>query len=119
MLLNKIDRPEAYANLVRGNPKELEALYSDMLINVTSCFRNPGAFEVLKEKVFPKLIQQPRDRPIRIWALGCSTSQEAYSVAMSFVEFSERAGHACKLQLFATDVNEAQLDKGRAGLCAK
>jgi len=60
MLLNKIDRPEAYANLLRGNPKELEALYSDMLINVTSFFRNPGAFEVLKEKVFPKLIQQHR-----------------------------------------------------------
>ena len=45
---------------MRGNPKELEALYSDMLINVTSFFRNPGAFEVLKEKVFPKLIQQHR-----------------------------------------------------------
>src|SRR5712692_4190926 len=56
MLLNKIDKPEAYANLLRGNPKELEALYSDLLINVTSFFRNPEAFEVLKDKVFPKLI---------------------------------------------------------------
>src|SRR5712692_5218753 len=77
MLLSKIDRPEAYASLLRGNPKELETLYSDMLINVTSFFRNPEAFEVLKAKVFPKL------------------------------------------QLFATDVNEAVLDKGRAGFYAK
>src|SRR5436309_5163968 len=119
MLLNKIDRPEAYATFLRGNPKELEALYSDMLISVTSFFRNPEAFEVLKEKVFPKLILEPRDKPIRIWVLGCSTGQEAYSIAMSFVEFSEQAGHARKLQLFATDVNEAALDKARAGLYAK
>jgi len=119
MLLNKIDRPQAYATFLRGNPKELEALYSDMLINVTSFFRNPEAFEVLKEKVFPKLILKPRDKPHRVWVLGCSTGQEAYSIAMSFVEFSEQAGHARKLQLFATDVNEALLDKGRAGLYAK
>src|SRR3989441_10414349 len=109
MLLSKIDRPEAYAGLLRGNPKELEALYSDLLINVTSFFRNPEAFEVLKAKVFPKLIRQPRDKPIRIWVPGCSTGQEAYSIAMSFVEVSEQAGHARKLQLFATDLNEAVL----------
>src|SRR5438552_8928200 len=119
MLLNKIDRPQAYAAFLRGNPKELEALYSDMLINVSSFFRNPEAFEVLKEKVFPKLILAPRDKPLRVWVLGCSTGQEAYSTAMSFVEFSEQAGDARKLQLFATDVNEAVLDKARAGSYAK
>src|SRR2546425_2320934 len=72
MLLNKIDRPQAYAAFLRGNPKELEALYSDMLINVSSFFRNPEAFEVLKEKVFPKLILAPRDKPLRVWVLACS-----------------------------------------------
>src|SRR5205809_4404447 len=110
MLLSKIDKPEAYANFLRGKPKELEALYSDILINVTSFFRNPEAFEVLKQKVFPKLILEPREKPLRVWVAGCSTGQEAYSIAMSFVEFSGQAGHARKLQLFATDVNEAQLD---------
>src|SRR5438034_1765213 len=119
MLLSKIDKPEAYANFLRGKPKELEALYSDILINVTSFFRNPEAFEVLKQKVFPKLILEPREKPLRVWVAGCSTGQEAYSIAMSFVEFSGQAGHARKLQLFATDVNEAQLDKARAGLYAK
>src|SRR3989442_6374005 len=67
MLLNKIDRPQAYATFLRGNPKELEALYSDMLINVSSFFRNPEAFEFLKEKVFPTLILEPRDKPTCIW----------------------------------------------------
>src|SRR5439155_9952264 len=86
MLPNQTDRPQAYATFLRGNPRELEALYSDMLINVTGFFRNPEAFEVLKEKVFPKLILEPRDKPTRIWVLGCSTGQEAYSIAMSFVE---------------------------------
>ncbi|PYS34241.1 MAG: hypothetical protein DMG14_29965, partial [Acidobacteria bacterium] len=119
MLLNKIDKPDAYAHFLRGKPKELEALYSDMLISVTSFFRNPEAFEVLKEKVFPKLVEQPRDKPIRVWVQGCSTGQEAYSIAMLFVEFCEQGGQARKLQLFATDVNEALLDKGRAGLYAK
>jgi len=119
MLLSKIDKPDAYANFLRGKPKELEALYSDMLISVTSFFRNPLAFEVLKKKVFPKLVQQPRDKPLRIWVPGCSTGQEAYSIAMSFVESSEQAGRGRKLQLFATDVNEAGLDRGRAGLYAK
>src|SRR5438093_3958171 len=119
MLLNKIDKPDAYAHFLKGKPKELEALYSDMLISVTSFFRNPLAFELLKERVFPKLVLQPRDKPLRIWVPGCSTGQEAYSIAMSFVEFFEQAGHARKLQLFATDVNEAQLDKGRAGLYAE
>src|SRR3989442_882325 len=119
MLLNKIDRPQAYATFLRGNPKELEALYSDMLINVSSFFRNPEAFEFLKEKVFPTLILEPRDKPLRVWVLGCSAGQEAYSIAMSFVEFSEQAGPARNLHLFATDVNEALLDKGRAGLYAK
>src|SRR3989442_10243395 len=90
-----------------------------MLIKVTGFFRNPQAFEVLKEKVFPKLILEPCDRPLRVWVLGCSTGQEAYSTAMSFVEFSEQAGDARKLQLFATDVNEAVLDKTRSGSYAK
>src|SRR5437870_2368138 len=90
-----------------------------MLINVSSFFRNPEAFESLKTKVFPKLIRQARDKPLRIWVPGCSTGQEAYSIAMSFVEVSERAGHARKLQLFATDLNETVLDIARAGSYAK
>lgn len=119
MLLNKINRPDAYANFLRGKPKELSALYTDMLISVTAFFRNPAAFEVLKKKVFPKLVKPQRDQPLRVWVPGCSSGQEAYSIAMALVEFAERSGQGRRLQLFATDVNEALLDKARAGFYAE
>ena len=90
-----------------------------MLISVTSFFRNPEAFDVLKRKVFPKLLQQRGDEPLRVWVLGCSTGQEAYSIAMAFVEAAEKAPRMRKLQVFATDLNEALLDKARHGLYAK
>ena len=119
MVLNKVNTAAAYADFLRGKAKELEALYSDLLIYVTSFFRNPAAFDILKEKVFPKLITQPRDQPLRAWVPGCSTGQEVYSIAMAFVEFAEQTGHVGKLQLFATDVNEALLDKARAARYAE
>ncbi len=94
-------------------------MYSDVLISVTSFFRNLDAFELLKKKVFPKLLQQRSDNPVRVWVLGCSTGQEAYSIAMTFMESSEQASRMRKLQVFATDLNEALLDKARHGLYAK
>src|SRR5260370_18010721 len=91
-----------------------------MLISVTGFFRNPEAFEVLKKSVFPKLLKnRSPDNSIRVWVLGCSTGQEAYSIAMSFLEFTSRANSHVPLQVFATDLNEALLEKARAGLYAK
>ena len=120
MVLNKRHALDDYARFIKDNPKELDALYSDVLISVTSFFRNPEAFEVLKSKVFPKLLKQRRrDEPVRVWTLGCSTGQEAYSIAMAFMEFAENIPHAPKLQVFATDLNEALLEKARHGLYAK
>ena len=119
MVLSKHDTLESYADFLRGNAKELDALYSDVLISVTSFFRNPEAFDVLKRKVFPKLLEQRGDEPLRAWVLGCSTGQEAYSIAMAFVEAAENASRMRKLQVFATDLNEALLDKARHGLYAK
>jgi two-component system CheB/CheR fusion protein len=86
---------------------------------VTSFFRNPEAFEVLKRKVFSKLIGQKRDGALRVWVLGCSTGQEAYSIAMSLVECCEETSRTPILQIFATDLNEALLEKARSGLYAK
>src|SRR5206468_4238120 len=119
MVLNKLNTFDAYAQFLRGNAKELDALYSDVLINVTSFFRNPEAFDVLKRAVFPKLVSERRDEPVRVWVLGCSTGQEAYSLAMAFTEFCDRIPRAPKLQIFATDLNDALLVKARAGLYAK
>jgi two-component system, chemotaxis family, CheB/CheR fusion protein len=119
IMLSKLDNTEAYFNFLRAQPSEFEALYSDLLINVTGFFRDPGAFAVLSEKVFPKLSQQPRDEPIRLWVAGCSTGQEAYSLAIALVEHFEQTGQSRKLQIFATDVNEALLEKARVGLYTK
>jgi two-component system, chemotaxis family, CheB/CheR fusion protein len=120
MVLNKQQNTlEGYADFLRGNAKELDALYADALISVTSFFRNPEAFDVLKRKVFRKLLQQRGDDPLRVWTLGCSTGQEAYSIAMAFVESAENGPRARKIQLFATDLNDALLDKARHGLYAK
>src|SRR5262249_43656718 len=119
MVLNKHEKLDAYADFLKGNAKELDALYSDMLIAVTSFFRNPEAFEVLKRSVFPKVLGRRSDQPVRVWVLGCSTGQEAYSIAMTFVEATERIPRARRLQVFATDLNDALLDKARAALYAK
>jgi two-component system, chemotaxis family, CheB/CheR fusion protein len=119
MVLNKQDTPEGYTTFLRGNAKELDALYSDVLISVTSFFRNPDAFDVLKRKVFPKILQQRGDDPLRVWVLGCSTGQEAYSIAMALMEAAEDAPRVRKLQVFATDLNDVLLDKARHGLYAK
>jgi two-component system CheB/CheR fusion protein len=119
MVLNKQETLEHYGAFLRANAKELDALYSDVLIGVTSFFRNPEAFDVLKRKVFPKLLHQRRHEPLRVWVLGCSTGQEAYSIAMAFAESAEESPRARKLQVFATDLNDAMLDKARQGLYAK
>jgi PAS domain S-box-containing protein len=120
MILNKQDALDDYAQLLKGNAKELDLLYSDVLISVTSFFRNPEAFEALKLKVFPGILQERRqDDPVRVWTLGCSTGQEAYSIAMAFTEFCDIFPRPPKLQIFATDLNEDVLEKARQGLYSK
>ena len=119
LVLSKLETLEDYAGFLRGNAKELDALYSDVLISVTSFFRNPEMFDVLQREVFPKLLKQPGDQPIRVWVLGCSTGQEAYSIAMAFLESAEKSSRLHKLQVFATDLNDTLLDKARNGLYAK
>jgi len=120
MILNKLDELEEYARYLRENEAEVETLYQDILVGVTSFFRNPESFEVLKEKIFPRLVERRApDELLRIWVMGCSTGEEAYSIAMSFIEFtSERSGHI-PVQIFATDIAEKSLDRARAGVYSK
>ncbi len=119
MILNQHTAFADYAKFLRGNAKELDTLFSDVLISVTSFFRNPEAFDVLKRVVFPRLLRPRRADTLRVWVLGCSTGQEAYSIGMAYSEFAEDVAHAPKLQIFATDLNDALLDKARAGLYAQ
>lgn len=112
----KVKGRETYLRHLRENPSELEALYQDLLLNVTSFYRNPAAFEALKKKVFPRLAKnRQKDEPLRLWVAGCSTGQEAYTLAMAYAEFVEKSGSDIGIQIFATDVNTAVLEAARGG----
>jgi two-component system CheB/CheR fusion protein len=116
-VLHKMDGLRDYARFLQGDPAETEALYQDVLISVTSFFRNSDAFEILKSKVFPRLVKdRSRHDPVRVWSIGCSTGEEAYSIAIAWAEFSEAARLQIPLQVFATDLNGASIEKARAGI---
>jgi len=117
MVLHRIDALKDYIPLLQADPGEIEALYQDFLISVTSFFRNPEGFEMLRSKVFPQLTEdRSRLDPVRIWVLGCSTGEEAYSLAMSFIEFAEGTGRQYQIQIFATDLNGQGIEKARVGI---
>src|SRR5262245_34578320 len=120
MILNKQDGLMDYSEYLRNNPEEVENLFQDILINVTSFFRDPEAFRALKENIFPRIVEHcSLDEPVRIWVVGCSTGEEAYSIAMAFTEFvGERAKHI-PVQIFATDLNERSIERARSGLYSK
>ncbi len=118
-VLSQRDTLNGYASYLRGNTKELDALFADTLISITSFFRNVEAFAALQRKVFTPLLDQRGDEPVRVWVLGCSTGQEAYSIAMAFAELAEKIPCARKLTVFATDLNDANLDKARLGRYSK
>jgi two-component system, chemotaxis family, CheB/CheR fusion protein len=120
MVLAKIRTLAAYGTHLRNKPEELEALYQDLLIAVTSFFRNPEAFDLLKRKVFPALLKdRSPDDVVRVWTVGCSTGQEAYSIAMAFLEYLGEISRNVSLQIFATDLNDDLLEKARAGFYSK
>lgn len=118
--INKVKDLENYLKILRNQPLELEHLHQDLLINVTSFFRNPSVFETLKKKIFPKLVKNLSGTDtLRIWVAGCSTGQEAYSMAMAYTEFADQADARVPLQIFASDVNGSILEFARAGLYTK
>lgn len=120
MVFSKMDGLAEYVQHLRQTPAEVQALYQDILINVTNFFRDPESFEALKDIVFPRLLKnRSRHDPVRLWTLGCSTGQEAYSLAMAFTEVAEAAGSSVPFQLFATDLNPAGIEKARAGIYPK
>ena len=120
MALHRVHRLADYAMLLREKPAEIEALFQDILINVTSFFRDPETFELLKTRVFPRITQdRSRADPVRIWVVGCSTGEEAYSLAIMFAEYMEREGRVWPVQVFATDLNGTVIERARAGLYLK
>jgi two-component system CheB/CheR fusion protein len=110
---------EHYLNFLRDNPKELHALYADALISVTSFFRNQEAFDALAYRIIPDILRRRSDDPFRLWVLGCSTGQEAYSIAMAITEGMDQAPRTRGVSIFATDLNDDLLATARRGFYAK
>jgi two-component system, chemotaxis family, CheB/CheR fusion protein len=111
-----IEQITAYVGMLRENPRELELLAKDFLIHVTSFFRDPAAFKELAKTIIPELVQRSAERPIRVWVPGCSTGEEAYSLAILFFEEFAEQKRAAKLQIFASDVSAEALDFARTGI---
>ncbi|SDH77125.1 EAL domain-containing protein [Roseospirillum parvum] len=106
-----------YLDLVRQNPQEASALARDLLINVTSFFRDPEAWEDLRAQVIaPMVAERDPDRPIRAWVAGCATGEEAYTLAMLLIEATEAAQGSVSVRIFATDASEDALAVGRDGV---
>jgi len=109
--------PTHYLQRLQDDSKELALLAKDLLINVTCFFRDPKVFDFLAENVLPGLIlDQPAATPLRIWVAGCSTGEEAYSLAILFREASEASGKALKLKVLASDIDSDAVAQAREGL---
>lgn len=91
MVLTSHETLDDYIPFLRTNPKELDALYTDALISVTSFFRNRDVFDALESRIIPDLLRRPGDHPCRVWVVGCSTGQEVYSIAMACMEAMDQA----------------------------
>jgi len=105
-----------YIRYLKETPSELDLLYQDFLINVTGFFREPETFETLKKKVFPEILSDDRsEMPVRIWVPGCSTGEEAYSIAIYVLEYIQEINSNVSVSIFATDINETAIEKARTG----
>src|SRR2546426_4347265 len=117
MFLKRADTLDDYVQVLEGDPAECAALYDDILIHVTGFFREPKAFEVLKKRVLPALLKgRDRDAPIRVWVPGCSTGEEAYSLAISLFEHLGEKAPKTPVQVFATDLSEKAVAQAREGV---
>ena len=117
MALQQIGRLEDYLHFCQRTPAEIHTLFKDLLIGVTSFFREPKAFAVVAENVFvPLMKKNAPEMPIRIWVPGCATGEEAYSLAILLVELMDRLNQHHVVQIFATDIDEDAIHFARQGL---
>ena len=117
MVLQKIESLKHYVGYLRQNRAELDALFQDLLIHVTSFFREPEAFKVLQTRIFPNIMaaKKPGGSAIRIWVPGCSTGEEVYSLAIALLEFLGERASSTPVQIFGTDISEPAIELARSG----
>lgn len=117
MGLNQVDNIKKYVTLLKKTPDEVESLFSELLIGVTSFFRDPESFKVLEEKALSTLFKQmSNEETFRIWVPGCSTGEEVYSLAILFKESLDKTEKRINLQIFGTDIDRHAINKAREGI---
>ncbi len=110
------DDVDRYLDLLRADAGELDLLAKDLLINVTAFFRDPAVFDMVARDIIPDLVRgRAPDQPLRIWIAGCSTGEEAYSLAMLFLEQATATLRKLELQVFASDVDPDAVATAREG----
>lgn len=117
MAVNHIEKLEDYILYLNQYPVEVEALFKELMIGVTRFFRDPEVYEAIQERVIPQLFKnRSPEFPVRIWVPGCSTGEEAYSLAILFLEYIHTTGKDFRIQIFATDINDDALNLARSGV---
>jgi two-component system CheB/CheR fusion protein len=116
MAVHQLKRIQEYVRYLQQTPSETEVLFKDLLIGVTSFFRDPEAFDTLRKKVIPDLLsKKPSGSAIRVWVPGCSTGEEAYSLAVIFAEAMAELKEPFSLHVFASDIDADAIESARAG----
>jgi len=116
MALHKVENLRDYIVILGQKPGEIEELYSDILIRVTSFFRDPEVFAALQHEILPTLVRDRRANPVRIWVPGCATGEEVYSMAIIVHETLSALELDCQVQVFGTDISDTSIERARSGL---
>ncbi len=117
MVLQQIQSLDLYLRRLRDDATEWQVLFEEVLIPVTSFFRDPDSYEALKSTVFPRLMAgRPHRTPLRVWVPGCASGEEAYSVGICLLEFLGSLAEAVPIKIFASDLSERAIDAARAGV---
>ncbi len=115
--INQLDSTEEYAAFLESSPKEVHVLYKDLLIGVTRFFRDTEAFENIKETAVPDLLKKKKDeQQLRLWCMGCSTGEEAYSLAILFYEKMQDLNIDYDVKIFATDIDRDSIEYAGVGI---
>ena len=122
MGVHKIDKILSYVRFLQENPKEVDILFKELLIGVTNFFRDPPTWELLEKTILPSLLKNKQEGEVlRAWVAGCSTGEEAYSLAIVFKEAIEKVNPyaGISLQIFATDLDKEAVESARKGVFAE
>jgi len=117
MALRKIESMGEYLEFLEGDREELDSLFREFLIHVTSFFREPEVFAALQKTILPQILAAKAPvEPVRIWVPGCSTGEEVYSIAICLLEHLSDRASATPIQIFATDISDVAIEKARAAV---